>query len=259
VRKNRVVDGSGSKSDERPSFEVAHMTSLLRKAKSRIFSTLSGSNSPNDTTSGRTIPVAENANSSPSGSNSGVSPSDASGESAPFASPPGGIPKNILAFRTITMLLAKLQHDKPLKYSNEPGLDQDEAEELRISTAFANLANTDIDVIAIAASTSNHKVEVIACANPENKDELIGHLPSKMSDIWKLLFSSNPRRDDDIGHRGELEDMDVPYIIDTVGPPGVSNDLETLQYYIGNEWCVDCLPSRHMFISYLIAIKSGHL
>jgi hypothetical protein len=152
----------------------------------------------------------------PSGSNSGVSPNDTSEETVPVAknasSPPDGleIPKNILVFRTITTLLAKIQHEKPLEYSNEPesGLDNSEKKELRTLTAFANVANTqaDIDVIAIAANLSMDKLEVIACANRDN-NELIDHpllLPSKISGILEFLFTSNPR-----GHTGKDQ---MPYI-----------------------------------------------
>jgi hypothetical protein len=199
-----------------------------------------------------------------SGRNSGVSesPNDTSGGTVPVASSPlDGIPTNILAFRTITTLLAKIQHEKPLGYSDldKRKLDSSETNELRISTAFAIVANTDIDVIAIASTLSMDKVEVIACTNRDN-DELIDRsVPSKISDIWNLLFSSNPRRDDDNGHTGEDQ---IPRIASIVAPPGVSlndPDTKTLESYIVNEWCVDCLPSQPTFTSYLIAIKGRHL
>jgi hypothetical protein len=216
------------------------MSSFLRKASSKVFSTFSDSGvSPNDT-SGGTVPVAENA-----------------------SSPPGGIPKNVLAFRTITTLLARIQQEKPLEYSNidTRAFSDADARELRLSTAFANVANTEHDVIAIATNHSLDKLEVIASTNRDNNDELpvIDRLPSTsmISDVWKLLFSSNPRSDDKNGHTREDQ---IPYITHPVAPPGViPGDPATLTNYIDNEWCVDCLPSRHTFTSYLIAIKIGQL
>ena len=220
---------------------MAHMPSFIRRASSKVFSTFSDSGvSPtgNDT-SGGAVPVAENAN-----------------------SPPGGIPKNVLAFRTITTLLARIQQEKPLEYSNidTRAFSDANARELRLSTAFANVANTEHDVIAIATNLSlDNKLEVIASTNRDNNDELIDRLPSTsmISDVWKLLFSSNPRSDDKNGHTREDQ---IPYITHPVAPPGViPGDPATLTNYIDNEWCVDCLPSRHTFTSYLIAIKIGQL
>ena len=212
------------------------MDHIIRKAKSLIFTIPSGSNSgvsPNDTvTSGGKVPVAKNASTT--------------------TNPPDKIPENILAFRTITTLLGKIQQEKPLTYSNlneSDILGSDTKEELRITTAFANVANTHIEVIAIATNLLVDKVEVIACTNRDINNELIDHSPPsnlKISGILKYMFSSNPRRDDDGGHTGEL-----PYIADTVAPPGViHDDPETMKNYIEKEWCVDCRPLRHTFTSY---------
>ena len=210
------------------------MSSLLHKARSRVFSTFSDSKSgvsPNNT------PVAENA-----------------------SIPPGGIPKNVLAFRTITTLLAKIQQEKPVLYTNLDQLDlsSDKANELRISTVFANVANTDVDVIAIATTLSMNKVKVIACTNRDNSDELVDRSPPSMiSDIWRILFSSNPLSNDNNGHTGEDQ---IPYMAHTAALLGMKpDDPETLKNYIKNEWCVDCLPSQHTFTSYSIAIKGSHL
>ncbi|KAF8809713.1 hypothetical protein BYT27DRAFT_7024111, partial [Phlegmacium glaucopus] len=63
------------------------------------------------------------------------------------------LPTNILAFRTITMLLAKIQQERPLIVSNaldNNTLDLNAKEELRISNAFANLAVTDTAIVALA-------------------------------------------------------------------------------------------------------------
>jgi hypothetical protein len=189
---------------------------LIRKATSVIFNIPFGGNSdvsPNDT-SGRTVAVAKNASNSPD-----------------------EIPKNILAFRTITAMLGKIQQEKPPIFSNAAVAKQGERDELRLSTAFANLANTDNEVIAIATSNSVDKIEVIVSTNHDN-DGLTDHSPPiKISDIWRMIFSSNARQDDDTAHKGDH----FPFIALPEAPPGVEPDnFTTLQDYIENEWCVDC-------------------
>ncbi|KAF8807168.1 hypothetical protein BYT27DRAFT_7189252 [Phlegmacium glaucopus] len=71
------------------------MTNLIRKACSMLFG-----EDPNcqDTL------ILQPGNSNPSGGNSGIPLNDTS----------DGLPLNILAFRTITMLLAKIQQERPL-------------------------------------------------------------------------------------------------------------------------------------------------
>ena len=189
------------------------MYRLIRKAKSIIYNIASGGNSDvsSNDTSGRTIPVAKTAS-------------------------PDEIPENILVFRTITALLGKIQQENPSKFSNVAVMDQRERDELRLSTAFANLANTHLEVIAIATSNSVDKIEVIVSTNQDNDGLTDRSPPTKISDIWRMIFSSNARKDDNTVHSGNH----YPFIALPEVPPGVvANDLKTLQYYIENEWCVD--------------------
>jgi hypothetical protein len=180
----------------------------------------------------------------PSGGNSDVSPNDTSGRTVPFAinasNSPDYIPHNILAFRTITTLLGQIQQEKPPTFADIGTKSTAEKDELRLSTAFANLANTDLEVIAIATSNSVDGIEVIVSTSQDN-DGLtkICSPPIKITDlIWKMIFSSNARRDDTTAETGHH----YPLIALPAIPQGVvDDDLETLQCYIENKWCVDFL------------------
>jgi hypothetical protein len=183
----------------------------------------------------------------PSGGNSDVSPNDTSGRTVPISinasNSPDYIPHNILAFRTITTLLGKIQQENSPKFADTGTTTEAEKKELRLSTAFANLANTDIEVIAIATSNSVDEIEVIVSTSQDN-DGLtkICSPPIKITDlIWRMIFSSNARRDDTTtvtaGHH-----RDYPLIAQPAIPQSVKDhDLKTLQNYIEKEWCVDFL------------------
>jgi hypothetical protein len=61
------------------------------------------------------------------------------------------IPRNILAFRTITKLLAKIQQDQSFQVSSECKLSpgSSEHQELLICNAFATISNMHNDVVAV--------------------------------------------------------------------------------------------------------------
>jgi hypothetical protein len=122
-------------------------------------------------------------------------------------------------------------------FSNADTAKLNELDELRLSTAFANLANTDVDVIAIATSHSVDEIEVIVSTNHHNIELIEPSLPIKITDIWRVIFSPNPRTDDTRADTGDQ----MPFIASTKIPRDVvSGDLKTLQNYIENIWCVDC-------------------
>lgn len=148
---------------------------------------------------------------------------------------PDGIPMNILAFRTITTLLAKIQQEKPLIYSNNEDREGENKYTLWISNAFANLALTDHGTVALSTKICPDELQVIACTDHNDNNPLIDHLPpSKVASLWTMMFTVNPRRDD------VASDNPHPTIVDTTIPSGVDpNDDGTLINYMDEEWWVD--------------------
>jgi hypothetical protein len=151
---------------------------------------------------------------------------------------PSSIPRNILAFRTITMMLAKLQPKQTSESS--PGRDRDASStdyevspqtrrEVRISDAFAHLAIVNNEVIALVTEYSSDKMAIVACAStPENPPEKQPNPESYVGQCLKFLFSKNPRRDD------PPTDPVVTYpkIISTTQPEDMGS--QTLRDYIQN-------------------------
>jgi hypothetical protein len=121
-------------------------------------------------------------------------------------SPPSdisSIPRNILAFRTITMMLSKLQPRQTSSPDSDAFEHQVTAEarrEVRISDALAHLAIVEHEVIALATEFTPDGFTVVACASgtPEVPPELEKQpKPESYADqIYGFLFTKNPRRDD---------------------------------------------------------------
>jgi hypothetical protein len=117
------------------------------------------------------------------------------------------IPKNILAFRTITAMLAQLQPKQTsgrdirdalldMEDSN-PGKARHARREVRMSDALAHLAIIDHDVVALATEYSGDKMTVVACANtPEVPLEKEPKPYAFIDHIKSFLFTKNPRDDD---------------------------------------------------------------
>jgi hypothetical protein len=116
------------------------------------------------------------------------------------------IPRNILAFRTITMMLAMLQPNQSTSPEGDAYLASDTdrlsdsaRQEVRISDALAHLAIIDHEVVALATEHTTEKMTVIACA-------IIPEVPSEnppqtqpegyMGRILSFVFMKNPREDD---------------------------------------------------------------
>jgi hypothetical protein len=175
------------------------------------------------------------------------------------------IPANILAFRTISTLLDKVQQERPAINFNDDekpkDLNSQEERELRVTTAFANLANTQHDIIAIATNLSESDKETVCnqfhlITITTNRSITDSSPLSKTTDI-KMIFTSNPPS------RGDNPDntsSQIPYIGDLKAPSGVDpNDVDTLQNYIVNGWCVDWLNLHSMFTSYSIVLTIHRL
>jgi hypothetical protein len=151
---------------------------------------------------------------------------------------PHEIPKNILAFRTITTLLAKIQQENPV-FCNEterfPEGANIDKETLEISTALANLAVTKDAIVAVATNLSTNNLQVVACTNSNADSREFDHSgkPSRDSifSSWKLILSPNTRKDD------PPSNTQHPTIVKTAIPSGVDpKDDETLLHYIKETW-----------------------
>lgn len=129
-------------------------------------------------------------------------------------------------------MLSKIQPEKPLIYSNNKSLDSDDEHILRISNAFANLANIHHNIVALATKVCEDELQVIASVNYDDNNQLIHHSPpSKVTNLWNMVFCSNPRKDD------IFSDNPHPTIVDTAIPSGVDpDDNAMLIHYIEKEW-----------------------
>lgn len=83
------------------------------------------------------------------------------------------VPRNILAFRTITKMLEAIQQQRFAFEASPADLDLTEAErsELRISNAFATLAVIEHEVVAVA-TIRRIKLEVLVSIHTNNSNNL---------------------------------------------------------------------------------------
>jgi hypothetical protein len=151
--------------------------------------------------------------------------------------PSDDIPRNILAFRTITMMLSNLQP----KQSSGPGdsgsdarteyqLTSEDRREVRISDAMAHVAILDNEVVALATEFREDKMVVVACtstAEDPSPPELEKQPPKGYVDeIKSFLFVKNFRRDD------PPTDPVVKYPIITSAMPPEDMGSQTLSEYL---------------------------
>jgi len=107
------------------------------------------------------------------------------------------IPRNILAFRTITKILAKIQQEQSFQVSSNDRLSPQGSarQELLISNAFATISNMDNDVVAVVTKrTSGQILEVVVCNSENfiNEEPLITPPPSTLvSRVWHLVTKSH--------------------------------------------------------------------
>lgn len=110
---------------------------------------------------------------------------------------PSDIPQNILAFRTITKMLAIIQQERPFKIIEDgPAISASDREELKLLSAFSSLAVVEHDVVAVVARQCPEKLEVVACNNDDSTNQKLPlpTVPSNRFAEW--LFTKNFRRDD---------------------------------------------------------------
>lgn len=115
---------------------------------------------------------------------------------------PSSIPRNILAFRTITTMLAKLQPNQPEFSPSTSGVSDvssDVRRGVRISDALAHLAIVDHEVVAVTTQYTSEGMNVVACASiSEDPTEKPPQTDSNglLEHIIGLIFVKNPRKDD---------------------------------------------------------------
>jgi hypothetical protein len=148
-----------------------------------------------------------------------------------------GVPRNILAFRTITTMLTQIQQNRPFKISDIVGMSDMERQELKISNAISTVAVANHDIVAVVAKRAPKKLEVTACTHAQSDSEnpvtLPSLTPSIMSRTWQLLFTKNFRRDDP---KPAIPILD-PIIIDATIPAGLEqDDDEGLRQYLERRW-----------------------
>lgn len=108
-----------------------------------------------------------------------------------------GIPDKILAFRTITKLLSRIQQDREIKVVKTT-LDPAQVVELRISDAFATVGVTEHEVVAVATNQRMHSymLEAIVAVQPSdsNPSSPLTHAsstsPSSECPIWTFVFNT---------------------------------------------------------------------
>jgi len=113
--------------------------------------------SPLSDVPGTTQDIPKNGNPSP----------DTAGIPLP-TSPPNGIPRNILAFRTITNLLSLIQQEQAFQVNWETSLADNQ--ELALSTAFATIAVIDHEIVAVATKLTHEKIEVVCAPQTSIED-----------------------------------------------------------------------------------------
>jgi hypothetical protein len=110
------------------------------------------------------------------------------------------VKENILAFRTITTLLAEMQQQSLISEDDLKPKTPNELEELSILNALATVIVMDGSyVIATVASTHpGGKIEVVACKQPiskEKKNEATASTSTLSHVIKSFVVLMNPRRD----------------------------------------------------------------
>ena len=103
------------------------------------------------------------------------------------------IPRNILAFRTISKLLSQIQQEHLFQDTHPKELLPVERLELKLSNAFSTLAVIEHEVVAVVTKRTEEVLEVTACPQTLTNQD-----PATSSGIfapfWHLLFAQNYRR-----------------------------------------------------------------
>ncbi|KAF8804889.1 hypothetical protein BYT27DRAFT_7213579 [Phlegmacium glaucopus] len=113
-------------------------------------------------------------------------------------SPLKDIPRNILAFRTITKLLSQIQQERAFEVYTPAILSPEDRLELKLSNAFSTLAVIEHEVVAIVTKRTAVTLKIVASTQTStNEEPLVIPSPSGfVSQVWHLLVTQNYRRGD---------------------------------------------------------------
>ena len=149
---------------------------------------------------------------------------------------PSSIPRNILAFRTITMMLAKIQ---PMQSFITKGdayeVSAGTRREVRISNALACLATIDNDVVALTTKYTSDGITVLACVSiPEDlpKNLKPPQPEGYIDQIISFVLTKNPCKDDPSTSTMTNPIVTYPKIISAMKPEDMGS--QTLNDYIEN-------------------------
>lgn len=143
------------------------------------------------------------------------------------------VPDHILAFRTITSLLSKIQQadaSQIIDDSKSPEKNSLERQELKILSALASFLVMDNEVIAVATKrifddTGKSSVEVIISTHADNSPLISPPQSSNLGGIVRYLLSKNPRTEDTIITMG-------PGFVEPTCPP----DFISVEQWIKDFW-----------------------
>ena len=139
----------------------------------------------------------------------------------------------ILAFRTITTILAKIQQKSSISNNKLSPNSDAERQELSILNAFATVTVMDDEKVAVVANRHpenlNGEFEILACQ--QLKDEAT---TSTLSGLSRFLVNRNPRRDTVVSNT-------TPVLSDPKNPRLSSDsDQQKLIAYVHKRWWVQC-------------------
>ena len=143
----------------------------------------------------------------------------------------------ILAFRTITTMLAEVQ-DGTTFSDSKTALFAEQCQELKILNALSTVIVRDVEIAAVIVKDgSARQLEVIACTHltsPEGKLTTSQPNTTTISEyFWKFLVTANPRRLGDKLLSDTPPPTKVPTISDPKAPDIKGNDIWK---YIEDHW-----------------------
>jgi len=164
--------------------------------------------------------------------------------------PLNGIPKNILAFRTITKLLSLIQQERAFR-ALQPRSEDNRRLELKLINALATVAVIEHEVVAVVNNINSdtldrdsdkldrdsNKLDLLVSVEPSN-DENLCILPSEPPAPyhWRVLLSKNFRFSDP-----KPNSTGQPTIQPTISSAEALADLglvgnEAIKQYAGECW-----------------------
>lgn len=167
-----------------------------------------------------------------------------SNDNSPDTAPPNDshIPENILAFRTITTILSKIQQTTSFKYTTVKPSSKEERQELRVLNALATIMVMNHEVVAVVTNQSDvpGKLEVVICRNLiKDREKLTGIINpqpelQRFGEFWQIFANKNPRKSED--GPPALPRPKVT-MVDPKVPSGLEGEgKEDLRNFVRNVW-----------------------